>query len=78
MRETPRGDAAGARNKDRGRDAHMRRPKGGDRRRREETRKPEVHTATPPRRIGVDADSPFAALGALREVLVKRGKETNS
>jgi ATP-dependent RNA helicase SUPV3L1/SUV3 len=77
-RETPRGDAAGARNKDRGRDAHMRRPKGGDRRRREETRKPEVHSATPPRRIGVDADSPFAALGALREVLVKRGKETNS
>jgi ATP-dependent RNA helicase SUPV3L1/SUV3 len=37
-----------------------------------------VHTATPPRRIGVDADSPFAALGALREVLIKRGKETNS
>ncbi len=78
MREAPRPDKAGARNKERGRDAHTRRPQGGDRRRREDTRKPEVHTATPPRRVSVDADSPFAALGALREVLAKRGKETSS
>ena len=56
----------------------MRRSKGPDRRRREEHRKAEVHSAAPPRRLGVDADSPFAALGALREVLAKRGKETSS
>jgi ATP-dependent RNA helicase SUPV3L1/SUV3 len=86
MRETPRPDPrsdsrpdkGGPRNKERGRDTHTRRPQGGDRRRREDTRKPEVHTATPPRRVSVDADSPFAALGALREVLAKRGKETSS
>ena len=85
MRENQRVDQANARNKERGRDAHTRRPKSGergdrgDRRRREEpTRKPEVHTATPPRRASIDADSPFAALGALREVLAKRGKETSS
>ena len=82
-RDKPRGgDAGGPRNNERGRDAHTRRPKGGDRgdrrRRDEPSRKPEVHTATPPRRVGVDADSPFAALGALREVLAKRGKETSS
>jgi ATP-dependent RNA helicase SUPV3L1/SUV3 len=71
---------------ERGRDAHARRPgkapersgKGPDRRRREEHRKPEVHSAAPPRRASIDADSPFAALGALRDALVKRGKETSS
>jgi ATP-dependent RNA helicase SUPV3L1/SUV3 len=72
---------------ERSRDAHARRPgkgpersgKGPDRRRREEQhRKPEVHSAAPPRRASIDADSPFAALGALRDALVKRGKETSS
>jgi ATP-dependent RNA helicase SUPV3L1/SUV3 len=72
---------------DRGREAHARRPgkgpersgKGPDRRRREEQhRKPEIHSAAPPRRASIDADSPFAALGALRDALVKRGKETSS
>ena len=67
---------------DRGREAHVRRSKGPDkgpdRRRREEHRDAKVHTAAPPRRISVDSDSPFAALGALRDELLKRGKETSS
>ena len=61
---------------ERGRDAHPRR--SPDRRRREERRKSEVLTAAPPRRTGVDADSPFAALGALRDELAKRSKESGS
>ena len=63
---------------DRGRDTRPRRSNGPDRPRREERRKPEVHSAAPPRKSGVDADSPFAALEALRDVLAKRGKETSS
>jgi ATP-dependent RNA helicase SUPV3L1/SUV3 len=56
----------------------MRRSKGPDRRRREDHREAKVHTAAPPRRISADADSPFAALGALRDELIKRSKETSS
>ncbi|WP_348534822.1 hypothetical protein [Hyphomicrobium sp. D-2] len=58
--------------------------RGGDRNRRDDRnkddrRKPAVHTAAAPRRGGaIDPDSPFAALGALREELAKRGKETNT
>ena len=63
---------------DRGRDTRPRRSNGPDRPRREERRKPEVLSAAPPRKSGVDADSPFAALEALRDVLAKRGKETSS
>ncbi len=54
----------------------------GDRGRRgdrgDDRRKAEVHTASPPRRGGVDPDSPFAALGALREELAKRSKESGA
>jgi ATP-dependent RNA helicase SUPV3L1/SUV3 len=74
-------EARGERSKeaaDRGRDSHARRPKGPERRRREERRKPEVHSAAPPRRVGIEADSPFAALGALRDALAKRAKESGS
>ena len=64
---------------ERTRDAHPRRFNGQDRRpRREERRKTEVHSAAPPRRAGVDADSPFAALGALRDELAKRAKESST
>lgn len=69
--------------RDRGRDRdaghqHRRNGPGGDRR-REERRKAEVHTAAPPRRSGaIDPDSPFAALGALREELAKRSKEPST
>jgi ATP-dependent RNA helicase SUPV3L1/SUV3 len=64
---------------ERGREAHQRRPKGPENRRGEEQRrKPEVHSAAPPRKVGIEADSPFAALGALRDVLAKRSKENSS
>ena len=54
-----------------------RRPRRDDRR-DDSRRKAEVHTAAPPRRGGADPDSPFAALGALRDELAKRGKETST
>jgi ATP-dependent RNA helicase SUPV3L1/SUV3 len=80
--DRPRSDRPrdGDRNRDRegGREANMRRSKGPDRRRREDHREAKVHTAAPPRRISADADSPFAALGALRDELIKRSKETSS
>lgn len=58
------------------RDTQRRRSKGPDKRRHEERRKPEIHTAAPPRKGAVvEPDSPFAALGALRDVLAERGKD---
>jgi ATP-dependent RNA helicase SUPV3L1/SUV3 len=57
---------------------HARRGKGFDKKRQDDRRKPEVHSAAPPRRVAMDADSPFAALGALRDELAKRGKESSS
>ena len=59
-------------------DRHQRRPKGGERRLRDERRAPEVVSAAPPRKVGADPDSPFAALGALRDALEKRGKESGT
>ena len=77
-----KGDRDRARNRDQAakpdRERHQRRAKGFDKRRQDDRRKPEVHTAAPPRRAGIEADSPFAALGALRDVLAKRGKESSS
>jgi ATP-dependent RNA helicase SUPV3L1/SUV3 len=72
-----RGDRGNER-PERGREPNQRRGKGFDKRRHEERRKPEVHTAAPPRRVGIEADSPFAALGALRDALAKRSKESSS
>ena len=60
------------------REAHARRSNVPERRRREERRKTEVLSAAPPRRAGAEADSPFAALGALRDELAKRAKESGS
>jgi ATP-dependent RNA helicase SUPV3L1/SUV3 len=57
---------------------HPRRGKGFDKRHPDDRRKPEVHSAAPPRRVNMEADSPFAALGALRDALAKRGKESSS
>ncbi len=65
----------GERDRD-GANNHRRGGPGGDRQRRDDRRKAEVHTAAPPRRGGIDPDSPFAALGALREELAKRTKES--
>lgn len=44
---------------------------------REDRRPPEVMTARPPKKGGVDPDSPFAALSALKESLERRNKEKN-
>jgi ATP-dependent RNA helicase SUPV3L1/SUV3 len=77
----PRPERKGDRGKppaEHGREPHQRRAKGLDKRRHDDRRKPEVHTAAPPRRGAVEADSPFAALGALREELAKRSKESSS
>lgn len=81
----PHGKDRGNRDRERGRDRdagqHRRGPpadrprRGPDDRRKDDRRKAEVHTAAPPRRGGTDPDSPFAALGALRDELAKRGKE---
>jgi ATP-dependent RNA helicase SUPV3L1/SUV3 len=50
------------------------RPERGDKGRREDFRRqPEVITAAPPKRSGADADSPFAALAALKANMDKRG-----
>ena len=72
-------ERGGERPRDRDRDpSHHRRGGPGDRHRRDDRRKAEVHTASPPRRGGIDPDSPFAALGALRDELAKRGKESGT
>ncbi|MGQ0455752.1 MAG: helicase-related protein [Hyphomicrobium sp.] len=42
-------------------------------RREDHRRKPDVVTAAPPKRVGADPDSPFAALAALKANLEKRG-----
>jgi ATP-dependent RNA helicase SUPV3L1/SUV3 len=50
--------------------------KFGDKRRSDERRSPVQHSAAPPRKKGAaDADSPFAALGALRDALAKQAEE---
>ncbi len=53
---------------------------GRDRGRRDDggSRAPEVITAAPPKRSGIDADSPFAALAALKASLEKRGEGSGS
>jgi ATP-dependent RNA helicase SUPV3L1/SUV3 len=80
--ERPQHGKGGGRERDR--DASHQRRGQGDRhgrndRRKDDRRKIEVHTATPPRRGGgIDPDSPFAALSALRDELAKRGKESGT
>ncbi len=82
----PQGKGGDRGGRERSRDAapsQHRRGQQGERHRRDDhrkddRRKAEVHTAAPPRRGGIDPDSPFAALGALRDELAKRGKETNT
>ncbi len=50
-----------------------------DKGRREDTRRqPEVITASPPKRSGVDPDNPFAALAALKASMDKRGEGAGS
>ena len=61
------------------------RPRGGpgsqgrDKGRRDEPRRqPDVITAAPPKRAGLDPDSPFAKLAALKAAMDKRGQEPGS
>lgn len=56
---------------------------GGDRRRDERRRHedrqgPAIRSASPPKKGGIDPDSPFASLGALRDELAKQAREKNS
>ena len=54
-------------------------PAGRDRPRRDDSRRqPEVVSAAPPKRSGVDPDSPFAKLAALKASMDKRGQEPGS
>ena len=54
-------------------------PGGRDRPRRDDSRRqPEVVSAAPPKRSGVDPDSPFAKLAALKASMDKRGQEPGS
>ena len=54
-------------------------PPGRDRPRRDDSRRqPEVVSAAPPKRSGVDPDSPFAKLAALKASMDKRGQEPGS
>jgi len=48
-----------------------------DRRRHEDRQAPMMRTASPPKKGGVDPDSPFASLGALRDALAKQAREKN-
>jgi ATP-dependent RNA helicase SUPV3L1/SUV3 len=60
--------------------------RGGERGERREDRsrrdgdrlRPEMRSASPPRPKGIDPDSPFAALGALRQQLEKQAREKSS
>jgi ATP-dependent RNA helicase SUPV3L1/SUV3 len=49
-----------------------------DRRRHEDRPAPMQRSAAPPKKGGIDPDSPFAQLGALRDALAKQAREKNS
>jgi len=70
----PQHGQQGRRNDDRDR----RRGRDDRSRGRDERRPVDVVSAAPPRKTAIDPDSPFAALGALREALEKRTKDQGS
>ncbi|AHB47392.1 helicase [Hyphomicrobium nitrativorans NL23] len=78
--QNDRGRSRGPRSRDGARDGVS----GGDRRRDERRRHedrqsgPAIRSASPPKKGGVDPDSPFASLGALRDELAKQAREKNS
>lgn len=51
--------------------------RGEEQHRREDRRAPQVMSAQPRKKGAIDPDSPFAALGALKETLERRSKEKN-
>ena len=63
---------------ERRRDDHRRDDRRDDRRRQDDRQAPMMRSASPPsKKGGVDPDSPFAQLGALREALAKQAREKN-
>ncbi len=79
-RETRDREAGGRHGRDRERDRD-RDPRQGHKRddrskgRRDEQRAPQVTSSAPRKKAGVDPDSPFAALSALKEAMAKQAKE---
>jgi len=83
--ERPKGEARGERrDQQRGggasdrpahREGHRGEHRRDDRRRRDDSRKPQVVSSGPRRGGTADPDSPFAALSALKEALEKKSKE---
>ena len=71
-------EARRERDRGRDRDGERGRRQGGPRRRREERSPQAPLSVAPPKKGGVDPDSPFAALGALRDALEKRAREKSS
>jgi ATP-dependent RNA helicase SUPV3L1/SUV3 len=69
-----RGDRDGDRNRQRQRHRDDRRD---DKRRHGDRHAPTIHSAAPPKKGGIDPDSPFASLGALRDALAKQAREKN-
>jgi ATP-dependent RNA helicase SUPV3L1/SUV3 len=61
--------------RDRDKSQSVKRRSGTDRRRRDESPPPQIRSASPARRREVDPDSPFAALGALKQALEKRTED---
>ena len=74
-REPDRNRARGPRHRDGERRRDERR--GDDRRRPEDRQTPMIRSVGPPKAAGVDPDSPFASLGALRDALAKKAREKN-
>ncbi|MBS0240694.1 MAG: DEAD/DEAH box helicase [Proteobacteria bacterium] len=76
--EQSRGHADRQRRDDRGQGERRSFGGRGDDRRRDDRRQPQVRSASPQRKGGVDPDSPFAALSALKQQLEKNSKTLNS
>ncbi len=78
-REHDRNRPRPQRHRDAGHGAERRRDERRDDRRRHEDRQaPVMRSAAPPKKGGIDPDSPFASLGALRDALAKQAREKNS
>ncbi len=75
-----RGRERGERDGDRNRQRQRHRDRDDrrdDKRRHGDRHGPTIHSAAPPKKGGIDPDSPFASLGALRDALAKQAREKN-
>lgn len=77
QRQGGRGDGPGGKGRS-GRPPHQGGRNRDHDRRKDGGRKPEVHSSGPKRKGGVDPDSPFAALEALKQSLANKGGEDKS